>query len=316
MDTPDNIPCPFTSDWPIHPTFLSKASLNGEYYSPNRDGIYDSDTLRGFLADSSDDAGINNPLSLFQVVPTSCEFPNSRHIKAIDIPQDPFLREILGSERRVIRIDPENLYMNMPCCNLFRKCNNGRNTQKCFEQDNRIIILFDKELSKIHFKKNFEQFCGKLKEIIANYNESLTGNDKKSFLSLYSDTDTHELYVWYKCQYSNLLEYFFPIIHSGTIIAVLMQGQRIPEGVNQDELFPLYRNGGKYEAKLDRSIKNIPNRLFGCQPMSAERLAAIWERVRLIEERIDKEVLSFARYYVSNKFLKLEDDFHKQICLV
>lgn len=47
--------------------------------------------------------------------------------------------------------------------------------------------------------------------------------------------------------------------------------------------------------------------------MSAERLAAIWERVRLIEERIDKEVLSFARYYVSNKFLKLEDDFHKQI---
>ena len=74
MDTPDNIPCPFTSDWPIHPTFLSKASLNGEYYSPNRDGIYDSDTLRGFLADSSDDAGINNPLSLFQVVPTSCEF--------------------------------------------------------------------------------------------------------------------------------------------------------------------------------------------------------------------------------------------------
>lgn len=313
MDTPDNIPCPFTSDWPIHPTFLSKARLNGEYYSPNRDGIYDSDTLRGFLADSSDDAGINNPLSLFQVVPTSCEFPNSRHIKAIDIPQDPFLREILGSERRVIRIDPENLYMNMPCCNLFRKCNNGRNTQKCFEQDNRIIILFDKELSKIHFKKNFEQFCGKLKEIIANYNESLTGNDKKSFLSLYSDTDTHELYVWYKCQYSNLLEYFFPIIHSGTIIAVLMQGQRIPEGVNQDELFPLYRNGGKYEAKLDRSIKNIPNRLFRCQPMSAERLAAIWERVRLIEERIDKEVLSFARYYVSNKFLNLEDDFHKQI---
>lgn len=304
---------PFTPEWPIHPTFLSKTVQNDKRdYLPNRDGVYDSDTLRGFLADASDDARINNPLSLFQVVPISCKFPNSPHVKIIEEPCEPILKEILGPERCVMRIDPENLYMNSPCCNLFRKCNNGGNTQKCFEQDNRIVILFDKELAKIHYEKDFQLFCDKLNEIIDKYNNSLTINNEYS-LFMYSDTKTHKLYIWYKCQYSNLLEFFFPIIHSGRVIAVLMHGQRIPEGTSSNKLFPQYRHGGKYEMKLDRSIKNLSNKLFMVESMSRNRLSAIWEKIELIEERLDTKILSYVRYYVSQKFLEIEKEFHEKI---
>ena len=38
--------------WPIHPPFLSR--YQEKDYSPNKHGLYDSDILRGFLADASD----------------------------------------------------------------------------------------------------------------------------------------------------------------------------------------------------------------------------------------------------------------------
>jgi len=68
--------------WPISPTFISlqKDAYKGipytdesgerHIYSPNKDGIFSSDELRGFLADASDDKDINNPISLFQIIPT------------------------------------------------------------------------------------------------------------------------------------------------------------------------------------------------------------------------------------------------------
>ena len=69
--------------WPISPTFVSlqKDAYKGNpytdengvlhIYSPNKDGIFTSDELRGFLADASDDKDINNPLSLFQITPNN-----------------------------------------------------------------------------------------------------------------------------------------------------------------------------------------------------------------------------------------------------
>ncbi len=304
---------PTNEEWPIRLQFLSKTKNVNEKYTPYRCGIYDSDTLRGFLADASDDVRINNPLSLFQVVPATYEFPNTGRIRFIDVPENICLRRILGSDRRVIRIDPGRLYMNMPCCNLFRKCNNGENTKKCFEQDSRIVILFNEGLAEIHFKNDFDRFTKKLQELIDQYNESLLDEEKVSSLTLERNRETQELYIWYKCQYSNLLEYFFPIVHSGTVVAVLMQGQRIPLGAGPNDLFPESRVGGKYEKKLDRSIKNLSGKVFRSQPMSDERLSAINEKIRILEKRIDKEVLDYARCYVSEEFLKIEEEFHNKL---
>ena len=58
--------------WPISPSFLVKSVIpKNETFSINKYGIYASDTVRGLMADASDDPGIQNPLSLFQVVPKS-----------------------------------------------------------------------------------------------------------------------------------------------------------------------------------------------------------------------------------------------------
>ena len=61
--------------WPIDPSFLSIRDGANKYdkgspYSPNQDGLFYTNELRGFLADISDDPDIKNVLSLFQIVPS------------------------------------------------------------------------------------------------------------------------------------------------------------------------------------------------------------------------------------------------------
>ena len=65
-------------DWPIEPTFLSirKEVPDWNSSSPNRDGLFSTSELRGFLFDVSyecwdnaDDMREGNTFSLFQLVP-------------------------------------------------------------------------------------------------------------------------------------------------------------------------------------------------------------------------------------------------------
>lgn len=61
MDTNNTIKQEFNTTWPIVPSFLVKSVIhNGDTYSPNQHGIYDADTVRGLLADASDDENIQN----------------------------------------------------------------------------------------------------------------------------------------------------------------------------------------------------------------------------------------------------------------
>ena len=124
--------------WPIQPTFISdcqiKSDSDGGYWQeqehrqlrfPNIHGMLKADELRGFLADASDDKHINNPLSLFQVVPKAFNGEDaSMRMKEI-FPQDDFIIGLLN-ERRIFRIDPGKLYSNFHCCDLFRQCNKKR----------------------------------------------------------------------------------------------------------------------------------------------------------------------------------------------
>ena len=301
--------------WPISPSFLVKPVISkNETFSPNKHGIYTSDTVRGLVADASDDPGIKNPLSLFQVVPESYKPEEFDYIKAITPAEnDSCLKDIL-KRKKIIRIDPKILYQNKPCCDKFRECNGYEN--KCHEQDCRIALLYHKDLEGIHYTDNFKEYYNQLIKIIDGYNQEIA---KAYPLHCEQDEENNRLYVWYQCPYSQFLEYFFPIIHAGKVIAVLMQGQRIPkEGLNQENLFKeVLADDQVHEDKkenLRQSIKeSIKNDESGKDPMPESRLNAIWKRIRSLEERIDREVMVYARAYVSDNFHRIEEQFHQQI---
>ena len=186
--------------WPISPSFLVKPEIpKNETFSPNKHGIYTSDTVRGLVADASDDPGIKNPLSLFQVVPESYKPEEFDYIKEINpAKDDSSLNEILKG-KKIIRIDPKILYQNKPCCDKFRECNGYEN--KCHEQDCRIALLYHKDLEGIHYTGNFEEYHDRLIKIIDKYNQ---GIEKEYHLHCERD-EKNRLYVWYQCQYSQFL---------------------------------------------------------------------------------------------------------------
>lgn len=303
------------SAWPIHPTFLVKAIRKGsEKFSPNRDGIYDPDTIRGLLADSSDDLGIKNPLSLFQIVPGNVTFEELPYIQEIrPAENDRYLNNILEG-KKIIRIDPKNLYGNKICCDMFRACSKECEN-KCHEQDCRIALLYHKELNGFNYTEDFQDYCRKLQEIIEEYNNGIP--EKRYQLQLEPNVESKRLYVWYQCPYSNFREYFFPIVHSGKVIAVLMQGQRIPKGISQEDIFQDILKDNQINQKkkdaLAQSIEDIPNEDYGKNPMSDDRVDAIWRRISMLERRINKKVLDYARTYVSDEFLNIENNFRKKI---
>lgn len=301
--------------WPISPSFLVKPEIpKNETFSPNKHGIYASDTVRGLVADASDDRDIQNPLSLFQVVPESYKPEEFDYIKEINPAEDDScLNEILEG-KKIIRIDPKILYQNKPCCDKFRECNGYEN--KCHEQDCRIALLYHKDLEGIHYTDNFKEYHDRLIKIIDEYNQEIA---KAYPLHCEQDEKNSRLYVWYQCPYSQFLEYFFPVIHAGKVIAVLMQGQRIPkEGLNQENSFKeVLADDQVHEDKkenLRQSIKeSIKNDESGEDPMPESRLNAIWKRIKSLEERIDREVMAYARAYVSDNFHRIEELFHQQI---
>lgn len=301
------------STWPISPSFLVKSIFSkNEKYTLNKHGVYASDTIRGLIADASDDPNIKNPLSLFQVVPALCEFEEFPYIRKIKPAEnDLYLNKILNG-KQVVRVDPNVLYIKKTCCDKFRECNGYEN--KCHEQDCRIALLYHNDLKEIDYHNNFNDYYKRLKEIINEYNNLFT---KESPLHCERDEANNNLYVWYKCTYSNFYEYFFPIIHSGKVIAVLMQGQRIPETLKREEIFNSVLNDANVEPgkkeDLYQSINAIQNDEFGKSPMPASRLNAIWKRIHTLEQRVDEEVMSHARAYVSANFYRIENEFRKEI---
>lgn len=275
---------------------------------PNIQGILKADELRGFLADASDDKHINNPLSLFQVVPKDflCEDNNGR-MKEIT-PQNTYIRNILG-ERKIVRIDPGKLYSNFHCCDLFRKCNKGRNELLCYESDSRIALLYHPELVSINLETDFESYCQKLDTIIQEYNKTEDFLSEETSLkvvkyetSLPNKNGKKFLYVKYKCLYSRLEEFFFPIIFAGRVVAVLMQGQRFTHGMKKEDVFKGHIDNSKSGRKLRSSIDNLAAKYFNESPMSEKRLDSITERILRLEKKINDEIYIASQSYISDRF--------------
>lgn len=298
--------------WPIAPTFFVRSIIaKNEKYSINKHGVYSSDTIRGLLADASDDRNIQNPLALFQVVEESCEFAPFPYINKIEPAEDDFYLNDILKGKKVIRVDPQFLYKNKTCCEKFRECKGCE--KKCHEQDCRIALLYHKDLTGIHYSDDLEHYYRKLNEIIDEYNREI---EEEYRLHCERDKINKGLYVWYRCRYSNFFEYFFPIAHSGRVIAVLMQGQRIPKTLTENDIFKDFRNDPRIDSKdkenLSKSIQNIRSE-FGEDPMPENRLNAIWERIRTLEERVDEKVMDHSRAYIHSNFHRIEQQFHHQI---
>lgn len=308
--------------WPIQPTFISdckevseKGFTLNEVRHPNVDGLLRVDELRGFLADSSDDENINNPLSLFQIVPRDFKIEDNRRIKEI-VPKDVFISEIIG-DRRIIRIDPGVLYSNFQCCELFRRCNNGKNKYLCYESDSRIALLYHSRLSSLNLETDFEEWYETLNAVIDEYNNNKRCTEDLSlkvfkYTDDFNDKEHSRVYISYKCKYSHLEEFFFPVIYAGRVVAVLMQGQRFPNGMKKEELFSGYIDDTSSGRELKESINVIEANHFG-PSMSNERLLAITRRIENLEKRINEKTYVAAQSYINYRFSLWQKEFRNKI---
>ena len=308
--------------WPIKPTFISdckefseKDFKLGEVRHPNVDGLLKVDELRGFLADSSDDENINNPLSLFQIVPRSFKIEDNRRIKEI-VPKDVYVSDIIGN-RRIIRIDPGVLYSNFHCCELFRRCNKGENKYLCYESDSRIALLYHSRLSLLNFETDFEKCYEVLNAVVDEYNKYKRHTEDLSLKVFKYRDDTNDegrsrLYISYKCEYSHLEEFFFPVIYAGRVVAVLMQGQRFPDGMKKEDLFNGYIDDSPCGVKLKRSINQLGIRRFG-PSMSKKRLLALTKRIENLEKRISEKIYVAAQSFINDRFSLWQKEFRNKI---
>ena len=364
------------NDWPIEPTFLSlRYGITDTYSaSPNNDGLFYANELRGILADASaalwekktdenneededeNDIGEGQIFALFQVVPDTFKIPAENKKKSwfadFNDTDNSICRNILKKyNKKIIRIHPGNLYPNLECCEQFRKCkykydDNGiekekRCKHKCFEMDSRITLLYDDKLRTIpkyeNGENNWDEFYNELEKIIKAINKEIENNnnykkdvDNIKLYLLESDRHSHKYneknenrpYMGYRCIYSGLMEYFFPIIHAGKIVAVLMHGQCALPGLKREEMFKnnksdileqwLIRKEESDEKETDVKKKLFhlpPNHL----PISEQQLNIISDLIRKLEMRIEYLVKARFQRYVSDNFFERERRFRRTV---
>ena len=356
-------------DWPIDPTFLSlRKGIDNKYSaSPNNDGFFYSNELRGILADASatlwgDETDIEEGqiFALFQVVPENIDFDTKDNkgawfVELRDVEND-MITGIL-EERKIIRIHPGSLYPNLKCCELFRggkyKDDNGCEQScknKCFEMDSRIALLYDPKIKTSKKDENhriiWKDFHAQLKEVVGDkegtygYNKKLKDEYEKGkykediedvapYLLIIKEDKGKRPYVGYSCIYSGLMEYFFPIMYSDRVIAVLMLGQCAPEELKSEVMYKKYRRDNpklseyiENKQRQDDNFKvdyneNKKKMLFnhpkGHEPISDTQLDAISDLIKKIEERVENEVKARYKEYVSDKFFKIEKAFRKKV---
>ena len=259
------------------------------------------------------------------------------------------IRKILDG-KKILRIHPGNLYPNLPCCEAFRKCDfepgkpiflideqgktfNKTCAYRCFEIDSRIALFYKEELSKINYDEhNQEEFYEKLKEVIKNYNEKELGINEFDYsleikhednaiehFAIQIGKNSSRPYIRYKCKYSRLYEYAFPVFHVGRIVAVLMHGQCVPTGLKPDDMFKGYREikipNKKNQTETIRSIIDMMSeeRLFDNVKSDESYFENISNRIKDLEKKIQHAVINISQNYVHQKSFKIEREFREII---
>ena len=306
-------------EWPIRPTFISlvekknnsDASLDSDgEVSLNSDGIYNSDILKGFLAETLRDRAISSPLALYQIVPQGLTFNDpEKEIQTIKNDYyDSYFENILNG-KQIIFIHSGKFCENKRCCLSFRVLDKGK---ACFCLDSRIALLYDSRLSNIHFDKDYSLYRETFQKIVDEYNFYNEHSGKFPYfpLEIAEIPEKNRLYVRYICPYSRFEEFFFPIIAEGRVIAVLMSGQHISQGTKHEDIFKDYKDF----AAIANDVKVISEEEF-CEKSDKilKRLQTINNRIEILESRIAERIQSAGKVYVSKTFLKVETDFREKI---
>ncbi len=313
------------SEWPIHPNWLSiRKGVSEKETNPNTEGLFQPDYLRGFIADASDDEAIQSPLALFQVVPEYYEYEDSnRRVEKIDKSsiKNNYIKDILRNNQ-IIRIEPGYLYQNIECCTLFKKCQdeNGLSCKnKCFDLDSRIALFYHQSLAAIHFTRENKKYIYVLENIINKFNQSIIDKNDNYFVKLTRFVEIlngykySSVYLKFRCVYSQLDKYIFPVIHSGKVIAVVMVSGRPHSDLNKKDMFENYRNNSEEGKQLEDSINNIPISFYKEKSLDEKCLHAILNSIITLELRINNVVMSIAQRYVSDKLKKIEKDYRSTI---
>ena len=347
-------------DWPIEPSFLSiradKDRLDRNF-SPNKDGLFYPNELRGILADASatfwekkedeNFIGKGQVFALFQVVPESFQpfFGDRRWPWFVEFnnAENKIIKDIL-KDRKILRIHPGSLYPNIEGCEFFRKCKRKNEAGEeieckvnCFEMDSRIALLYDEKLRIIpkdkEGKNDWDKFYFTLNEIINEYNKQIRQEE-----SYRNDVDNIELYilqpgrhdyqtngkterrpfVGYRCIYSGLMEYFFPITHAGKVIAVLMRGQCPVKDLKKEMMYKGYRGqivglDRWIEKKYDDDNLNInkddKEKLFYLEQTPDAVTKETSKLIETLENRIENAITARYQEYLSAKFFRIERQF-------
>ena len=212
------------TSWPEEPSFLLNREWDAENnsYSPDSDGFFSANELRGILADASakmweeegveeDEIGRGQLYALFQVIPKEFKFPVKPEKKWIDNfsvteTEHQYLKDILRENREIIRIHPGNLYPNLRCCVIFRGLGNDDESdksckygQKCCEIDSRILLLYHPDLPIVEKDENgdyiWDHFYEKYQAIIDDYNKKIIEMHKTKYKDHVEDISTYLLEI-------------------------------------------------------------------------------------------------------------------------
>lgn len=308
-------------EWPISPTFLSlRQGCKEEDANYNRDGIFYTDYLRGFLADLSHDYRIQNALSIFQFVPE--DFlpldPNAK-LKG-EIPTDPKDGTVLlntpleatienllkKQKKKIIRIDSGTFVNNGKLCDAFRRCGEKN---FCFRQDSIVGIFSSDELNSLD--PNSDEDREKLNHFIEKYNQVHEGaNIQVDDIKVNKKKRT---YIHYTCPISLFEEHIFPIYVHGHVIACLMFGQMARIKFDRNKTFSDFRDEMKH--KNGDAINYDTIEITSCIEKDEwdEKAQAIVERIIIFEKRLDERIEHRNIRYVNEAFEVIENQFLKEV---
>jgi signal transduction histidine kinase len=303
MDSSDNKKDKKRKEYPIRPTFISlRHGIDERASSLNYDGIYTLDLLKGFLADASQDEKIKSPLALYQIVPDSLKFTDPEPEKIVFV--DDYFKDSTLKHRKFTLIHSGKFYENNKLCLIFRNDDKGK---RCFELDSRIALLYDTALADIDYNQTPRKYLEQFKKVIDNYNscKGLKGNEK---LEVNNKTIKGRFFVHYSCKYSHFEEFFIPIIAAGRVVAVLMWGQRIPEGLKMEGYFAGHRS-----TAIEEAIKAMNGNEFDKDSMSEDGFKALSKRITKLERRIEDRIKAATDAYISKSFSEIELFFRDKI---
>ena len=313
--------------WPIDPSFISCSKHyhendveNYQYLNPNTDGLFESDILREFLAVSSLDFKGDcenewtSQFPLFQLIPKEgFEFDNPKVYDEYPIPDNDIFNE-LRQDYRLFRIDAKEFHYasGNQCCKFFKE---RINRTYCQKNDCRVLLLF---LASRHIPdcSDSEAFRSELQKVCNAYASENQGIDSVQFTA--EVFEKKRAYIKYVCAMSGFVEFLFPVIVEGKVIAGIILGQRLPRGSGPGCFFKDIVNRGDKQGEEMKAMIEEMMRSHDTQhtePLTQEKLKLIDERLHSLETRINGGIKQKAREISNAYFEEIERSFRKGISL-